>query len=44
MNEEYKDCRDEKGNFIRCPICYSEEHTDGRCESGTETCRDYDKR
>lgn len=23
-----------------CPICFSEEHTDGRCESGTETWRD----
>lgn len=37
-NEDpYKEFKDKNGNYISCPICGSSEHTDGRCESGTQS-------
>ena len=34
MEEEdlYKEFKDKDGNYIMCPICGSDDHTDGRCE------------
>ena len=32
----YKEYKDEKGNFIMCPICQSKTHFSGECEQYQE--------
>lgn len=34
FEDKDEEFRDNKGNYIMCPICGSKEHTDGRCEAG----------